>query len=104
MIDKNNVINKVKILSNTKKSNDDISVFVDLSEYNILSYTNRKELLDEMEYVLIEYTVYLLRENERDGLTSINECGVNMSYDTSIPNSLKSSLNSYILCPLCKII
>lgn len=98
-------IEKVKTLGKIEDLTDEqISLFLEVAEDEVLNYTNRDELIGKMSTVVIKYAIYLINESERANETSRNEGGVSVTYETEIPEGLKKQLNAYKLIPMIRLV
>ena len=91
-------IEKVKTLGKIEDLTDEqISLFLEVAEDEVLNYTNRDELIGKMSNVVVRYAIYLINESERENETSV-------AYETEIPEGLKKQLNAYKLIPMIRLV
>lgn len=62
---------------------------------DVLGYTNRDALIGNMESSVYDMAVIRLNMMGNEGETSRSEGGVSQSFDTGIPQAIKSTLNRY---------
>lgn len=97
-----------KLLKITDGDQDDIiSLYVDMITRQILNYTNRAKLPDELLYIAAQMVVDIYNETTQDGKTgnvsSVSEAGRSVSFNTALvqlamENKLadrKSQLNGF---------
>lgn len=78
---------------------------IELAKTRILAYTNRKELLREMNILVAEYASHLLNHQDREGIASRSEGAISESYITTengMPSNLETALNKYKLLHVVK--
>lgn len=75
-------------------------VLLDDAKRLILDYTNRIEMLPELENLQRELAILYYRRLGDEGVSSYSEGAISTSYDTDIPNTLIVRLNSYRLTKL----
>ena len=72
-------------------------VLLDDAKRAILDYTNRIELLPELEGIQRELAILYYRRLGDEGVTSYSEGSISTSYETDIPSNLIARLNMYRL-------
>lgn len=72
-------------------------ILLDDAKRAMLDYTNRIELLPELEGIQRELAILYYRKLGDEGVNSYSEGAVSTSYDTDIPPNLITRLNSYRL-------
>lgn len=72
-------------------------VLLDDAKRVILDYTNRIELLPELETIQRELAILYYRRIGDEGITSYSEGSISTSYETDIPPNLIARLNTYRL-------
>lgn len=78
-----------KLLKITDGDQDDIiSLYVDMITRQILNYTNRAKLPDELLYIAAQMVVDIYNETTQDGKTgnvsSVSEAGRSVSFNTAL--------------------
>ena len=91
------------------KTDDDIlaNLYVKLAEQAVLDYTNRIELLPQMNAIVVELANFYVTNQDRQGITSRSEGAISETYsdDTNgdgLPGFVKARLNRYKLLHIVK--
>lgn len=73
--------------------------YIDASINTILSITNRKTLLPQMEMLVIQLAIFLITGIQRQGITSRSEGAISESYadNAQIPQTLMTQIQAYRL-------
>ena len=89
------MINKIKILLGITDNDELLNEIIEITEYKILNYINKKTLPDELEFILIELAVERYNRIGSEGIASESVDGKNVSYEDSFEN-YKTYLDDYI--------
>ena len=92
-------LEKLKIRLNiTDDIHDDLlNLLIEDAKNEILDYTNRIEINDNMNGLVRELAIIYYNRQQDEG-------GVSVSYTTEIPNNIKNRLNSYRINKYCTFI
>ena len=76
-----------------------LNYYLELAQQQILNYTNRKQMIDELKTSVIELASFLYQSKNQVGIASRSEGAISESYDTSIiiPKHIQLTLNNYRL-------
>ena len=89
------MINKVKILLGITDNDELLNEIIEITEYKILNYINKKTLPGELEFILIELAIERYNRIGSEGIASESVDGKNISYEDSFEN-YKTYLDDYI--------
>ena len=89
------MINKIKILLGITDNDELLNEIIEITEYKILNYINKKTLPDELEFILIELSIARFNRIGSEGFASESVDGKNISYDDGFEN-YKTYLDDYI--------
>ena len=89
------MINKIKILLGITDNDELLNEIIEITEYKILNYINKKTLPGELEFILIELAVERYNRIGSEGIASESVDGKNVSYEDNFEN-YKTYLDDYI--------
>lgn len=75
-------------------------LYLELATASVLDYTNRIELLDAMQMLVIELASSLYQSKDREGIASRSEGAISESYvidESGIPAQIRRRLERYRL-------
>lgn len=102
------LLNRFKIITGEQ---DDLtaSFYIEAAKATVLDYTNRSELIEPLNHIVLELAIQKYRIKDSDGVSSRSEGDVSESYDTSssvysteIPEIFKARLNNYRLLHIAR--
>lgn len=92
------MVDKLKTLLGITDSAQDnlLEILIDDAKSAVLGYTCRTALLPELEQYVIKLAVVYYNRMGVEGQTSHGEGGISRSFDSELPESVKTVLNRYI--------
>ena len=90
------MINKVKILLGITDNDELLNEIIEITEYKILNYINKKILPAELEFILIELVISRFNRIGSEGIASESVDGKSVSYEDDF-NNYKHCLDDYVL-------
>lgn len=94
--DTQKLINNIKTL--TGESDEQLlSFLLEKASNQILVETNRTALPKQLEYVVVDYTLYLYNVSSGTGESSRSEGGISVSYTTEIPPHISNAIRNFKL-------
>ena len=91
------LLNRVKILLGITDNDELLNEIIEITEYKILNYINKKTLPDELEFILIELSIARFNRIGSEGFASESVDGKTMSYEASEFEGYEKYLDDYIL-------
>ena len=89
------MINKIKILLGITDNDELLNEIIEITEYKILNYINKKTLPEELEFILIELVISRFNKIGSEGFSSESTDGKNISYEDDFEN-YKQYLDDYL--------
>ena len=89
------MINKIKILLGITDNDELLNEIIEITEYKILNYINKKTLPGELEFILIELAISRFNKIGAEGFTSESTDGKSISYEDDFGN-YKQYLDDYL--------
>ena len=90
------MINKVKTLLGVEDNDKLLNEIIEITEYKILNYINKKTLPTELEFILIELVISRFNRIGSEGIASESVDGKSVSYEDDF-NNYKHYLDDYVL-------
>ena len=89
------MINKIKILLGITDNDELLNEIIEITEYKILNYINKKTLPEELEFILIELVISRFNKIGSEGFSSESTDGKSISYEDDFEN-YKQYLDDYL--------
>ena len=89
------MINKIKILLGITDNDELLNEIIEITEYKILNYINKKTLPGELEFILIELAISRFNKIGSEGFASESTDGKSISYKDDFEN-YKQYLDDYL--------
>ena len=89
------MINKIKILLGITDNDELLNEIIEITEYKILNYINKKTLPGELEFILIELVISRFNKIGSEGFSSESTDGKSISYEDDFEN-YKQYLDDYL--------
>ena len=80
------MINKVKTLLGVEDNDKLLNEIIEITEYKILNYINKKTLPTELEFILIELVISRFNRIGSEGIASESVDGKSVSYEDDFNN------------------
>ena len=89
------MINKIKILLGITDNDELLNEIIEITEYKILNYINKKTLPGELEFILVEMAISRFNKIGSEGFASESTDGKSISYEDDFEN-YKQYLDDYL--------
>ena len=89
------LLNRIKTLLQINDNDELLNEIIEITEYKILNYINKKTLPEELEFILIELVISRFNKIGSEGFTSESTDGKSISYEDDFEN-YKQYLDDYL--------
>ena len=89
------LLNRIKTLLGITDNDELIYEIIEITEYKILNYINKKTLPDELEFILIELSIARFNRIGSEGFASESVDGKSVSYEDDF-EKYKQYLDDYL--------
>lgn len=98
-------LEKIKVILDIDLSETDednvLTILLEDVEQDVLTYTNRKEIRQDMRPLIRDIVKYRYHMRDSEHLSS-SSVGITENYLTSLPTEIQKRLNHFYLNPICK--
>ena len=89
------LLNRIKTLLQINDNDELLNEIIEITEYKILNYINKKTLPDELEFILIELSIARFNRIGSEGFASESVDGKSVSYEDDF-EKYKHYLDDYL--------
>ena len=89
------LLNRIKTLLQINDNDELLNEIIEITEYKILNYINKKTLPDELEFILIELSIARFNKIGSEGFASESVDGKSVSYEDDF-EKYKQYLDDYL--------